>query len=41
VNIALQRTPLSACAGLDANGDELVSVDELVTAIDNAVLGCR
>jgi len=40
VNIALQRMPLTACEGLDVNGDAMVSVDELVAAIANALGGC-
>jgi len=40
VGIALGRQPLSMCASFDANGDGMVSVAELVTAVNNAQRGC-
>jgi hypothetical protein len=42
VNIALGSAdvPMSACLPADANLDYSVSIDELVTAVDHALLGC-
>jgi len=34
VNIALDRMPVSACAGFDGDGDQRVRVDELLAAVD-------
>jgi hypothetical protein len=33
--------PLSRCSALDANGNGLPRIDELLSAVDNALVGCR
>lgn len=40
VTIALGNAPLSTCAAFDANGDTVVSIDELIAAVRNALHGC-
>jgi hypothetical protein len=40
VNIALDRAAVTACPEMDANGNLQVSVDELVSAVNNALGGC-
>jgi len=40
VNIALGTLSTDACRAFDANGDELVTVDEIVAAVVNALDGC-
>lgn len=40
VAIALERQSLAECPSFDANGDGLVAVAELITAVNNAQLGC-
>jgi hypothetical protein len=40
VAIALGREATSACRAFDRNGDDLVSVNEVVRAVDNALDGC-
>jgi hypothetical protein len=40
VNIALELAPLTACPVFDANGDERVSISELIVAVNNALDGC-
>lgn len=40
VNIALGQQALAACAALDANGSRTVSIDELIVAVGNALIGC-
>jgi len=40
VNIALGGAALSACPSYDTNGDGMVEVGELITAVNNAQLGC-
>ena len=40
VNIALNPTQLTACEAGDANGDQSIAVDEIVTAATNALYGC-
>lgn len=40
VNIALGQQPLDACAVLDADGSGSVSIDELIVAVGNALIGC-
>jgi hypothetical protein len=39
IQIALSET--GACAALDANEDGIITVDELVTAVGNALTGCE
>ena len=40
VNIALGTQQLGACATLDSNGDLRVSINEIITAVGNALNGC-
>jgi len=40
VNIALGVAELAECPSFDSNHDELVTVDELVRAVDHALEGC-
>lgn len=40
VRIALRQLPIDACRPLDANGDEQVTIEELVLAISGALSGC-
>jgi hypothetical protein len=40
VNILLGRQPISVCTVLDVDGDEQVTVDELIRAVKSALEGC-
>ena len=40
VNIALENTPLSACTAFDADQSGMVTVNEIVAAVSNALNGC-
>jgi hypothetical protein len=40
VNIALGNTPVTACDAGDANHDGEITVDEILTAVNNALGGC-
>lgn len=40
VNVAMDASPLAACAAGDANGNGAISVEEIVTAVDFALEGC-
>ena len=40
VSIALGETPLSACTPIDANADGVVTIDEVIRALNNALNGC-
>jgi len=40
VRVALGETPLSACMAIDANADGLVTIDEVIRALTNALNGC-
>lgn len=40
IGIALGRLQLVSCIAFDANEDEIVSVDELVEAVGDAIAGC-
>ena len=40
VNIALGSPSVSACQNGDANGDGKITVDEVLTAANNALRGC-
>jgi len=40
VAIALERAGIASCASLDTDGDALVSIGELVAAVDRALGGC-
>lgn len=40
VRIALELDGLEVCPSFDRNGDGVVSMDELVTAVRNSLLGC-
>jgi len=41
VNIALGNAPISDCLPGDANQDGQVTVDEILTAVNNALNGCQ
>ena len=40
INIALGRASLDTCRPFDSNGDALVTVDELIRAVNHALNGC-
>ena len=40
VDIALQTASLSSCPAGDANGDQLITIDEILKAVNNALNGC-
>lgn len=40
VNIALGSASVSKCEPGDANGDTHITVDEILTAVSNALEGC-
>jgi hypothetical protein len=40
VNIALGNASVSECEAGDANGDTQITVDEILTAVNNALEGC-
>lgn len=40
VNIALQRSELEQCVPFDADGNDQVSVNELVQGVRNLLQGC-
>lgn len=40
VSVALGSAPLAACTAFDANGDSIVSVDEILLALNNALNAC-
>jgi len=40
VNIALGNTPVTACDAGDANQDGQITIDEILTAVNNALNGC-
>jgi hypothetical protein len=40
VNIALSSLPVSRCPAFDRNGDNMVVVNELITAVNAALTGC-
>jgi hypothetical protein len=40
VNIALGSSQLGTCSACDGNGDGMVSIAELITAVNNALSGC-
>ncbi len=40
VNIALGTTSVDACPSFDTNGDDAVTIDELVAAVNRALTGC-
>jgi len=40
VNIALGNAAINACAAGDANNDLAITVDEILTAVRNALDGC-
>jgi hypothetical protein len=40
VNIALGYTPVSLCKDGDANGDGQITVDEILTAVNNTLNRC-
>jgi hypothetical protein len=40
VSISLGRLDVGVCRGGDSNGDDQVTVDEILTAVTNALEGC-
>jgi hypothetical protein len=40
VNIALGNAPLLNCEAADANHDSEVTIDEILTGVNNAMSGC-
>jgi hypothetical protein len=40
VNIALGYTDVSTCPAGDPSGDQTVTVDEIIMAVNNALTGC-
>jgi hypothetical protein len=40
VNIALGTAQLSTCTNGDANSDGLITIDEILKAVNNALEGC-
>lgn len=40
VNVVLGNADISSCTAYDANHDGLVTVDEIVVAVKNALNGC-
>jgi hypothetical protein len=40
VDIALGNAEVSACAAGDSSGDEQITIDEILTAANNALNGC-
>jgi hypothetical protein len=40
VNIALGNADISACEAGDANGDRLITIDEILVAVSHALSGC-
>jgi hypothetical protein len=41
MDIALGNSPVRDCLAGDANGDGQVTVDEILTAVNNALSGCQ
>jgi len=41
VNVALGNADVGTCAAGDANTDGQITVDEILTAVHNALNGCR
>jgi hypothetical protein len=41
INVLLARVPLVECAAVDENDNGSVGVNELVSAVDNALHGCQ
>jgi hypothetical protein len=40
VNVALENASIDACFAGDANHDGQITVDEILTAVNNALNGC-
>ena len=40
VDIALGQADVSICIAGDASGDDLITVDEIIGAVNNALNGC-
>jgi len=40
VNIALGNTPVTGCEAGDASHDNQITVDEILTAVNNVLNGC-
>jgi hypothetical protein len=41
VNIALGNTPVANCLNGDTSGDGKITIDEILSAVNNAVGGCQ
>jgi hypothetical protein len=41
VDIALGLLPLEECEKFDRDGNKTVTIDELLTAVNNALAGCE
>jgi hypothetical protein len=41
VNIVLENADVGTCHAGDANADGQITVDEILTAVNNALEGCR
>jgi hypothetical protein len=41
VSIALGNAPIAACEVGDMNGDHQITIDEILTAVNNALNGCQ
>ena len=41
VNIALRNATVSTCTAGDANGDDEITVNEIVACVNNALNGCQ
>jgi len=41
VNVALGSGVLANCEAGDGNGDQQITIDEIVTAVNNALGGCQ
>jgi hypothetical protein len=41
INIALGNANIATCFAGDANGDGQITIDEVLTAVNNALNGCQ
>jgi len=41
VNVALGTGTPATCEAGDGNGDQQITINEIVTAVNNALTGCR
>jgi hypothetical protein len=40
VNVALGNADIASCIAGDRNGDQMIAVDEIITAVGNVLHGC-